>query len=65
MAAKKAIKKYEITVKGNENFCGIGAGGTQFANGKAIIPECSLVNWFREHQGYEVKEVIEPDQPKE
>lgn len=65
MAAKKAIKKYEITVKGNANFCGIGAGGTQFAYGKAIIPEGTLVNWFREHQGYEVKEVTEPDQPKE
>lgn len=63
--AKKSIKMYEISVPGNPNFCGVGAGGVQFAHGKAIIPECSLVNWFREHKGYEVKEVAEPDQPKE
>jgi len=64
MAGKKANKTYEVTVAANPNFCGIGAGGVHFANGKAVVPECSLVNWFREHDGYEVTEIAE-QQPKE
>ena len=62
--AKKAAKSYEIIVSGNPNYCGVGAGGVQFAHGKAVIPECSLVNWFKEHQGYEVKEIPESENPE-
>lgn len=50
-------KKYIIKVETNPSFCGIDAGGVQFANGQAIIDECPLVEWFREHEGYSVKEV--------
>ena len=57
MAAK--IKMYKITVKANPKFVGIGAGGVQFANGSAVIPEGRMVSWFREHVGYEVTEVKE------
>lgn len=39
MAAKKAkaVTGYEIKVVGNTEFCGVGAGGVQFAYGKAQI----------------------------
>lgn len=60
--AKKTTKKvhgYEITIPGNPNFCGVDAGGVQFAYGKAQIDECRMVEWFKEHEGYEVKEIEE------
>lgn len=53
----KATKKYIIKVKNNENFVGMGAGGVQFANGKAEITSERMVAWFKEHDGYEVIEV--------
>lgn len=60
MARKAQIeKRYIVTVKNNPNFCGIGAGGTQFAQGKATITSERLANWFKEHRGYEVEEVKE------
>lgn len=64
MAAKavenKAVeKKYKIKVVSNPEFCGIDAGGVQFANGEAVIGEGTIVNWFKEHEGYEVTEVAE------
>lgn len=49
-------KKYIIKVENNPAYCGIGAGGVQFANGQAVINECPLVNWFKEHAGYVVEE---------
>ena len=57
MAAKKKNIKFQIKVTNNPMYCGIGAGGVQFANGKAIIGAGSLVNWFKEHKGYEVTEI--------
>ena len=59
MAAKAAetkVKTYIVTVKNNPNFVGIGAGGVQFANGKAEGVSERMAAWFREHPGYEVKE---------
>lgn len=53
-------KKYIIQVESNPAYCGIGAGGVQFANGKAEIEECQLVNWYKEHEGYLVKEAEKP-----
>ena len=50
-------KQYKIEVTDNKTYCGIGAGGVQFANGSAVIGESSLVNWFKEHKGYTVTEV--------
>lgn len=54
-ASKKAVKSYTVKVKGNPTYCGIGAGGVQFANGQAVITSDRMAAWFREHDGYEVK----------
>lgn len=62
MAVKKEenkTKSYVVTVKNNPQFCGIGAGGVQFANGKAENVSERMAEWFREHDGYEVKEMAE------
>lgn len=59
MAATVSAKKpktYTVTVKNNPNFVGIGAGGVQFANGKAEGVNERMAAWFREHPGYEVTE---------
>ena len=56
MAKAEAVKTYIVTVTGNPNYCGEGAGGAQFANGKARITSAHLARWFREHAGYEVAE---------
>ena len=53
------MAKYIIKVETNPTFCGIDAGCVQFANGQAIIEECPLLNWFREHEGYSVEAVAE------
>lgn len=58
MAAKKEKEKsFIVNVKNNAEFCGIGAGGVQFANGKAVTKSARMAEWFREHDGYEVEEV--------
>lgn len=55
-AKKNEEKKYLVKVSGNPMYCGIGAGGVQFANGQAVICEGTMVAWFMEHDGYEVSE---------
>lgn len=60
----KKTKQYTVTIENSTNFCGIGAGGVQFAYGKAVIPEGRMCEWFKEHKGYSVEEVKE-DNPKE
>lgn len=45
---------YIVKVKSNPAFCGIGAGGVQFANGEAHVTSERMAEWFREHNGYEV-----------
>ena len=65
MAAKKTKKVtgYEIKVVTNPGFYGIDAGGVQFSYGKAQITEGRMVEWFREHEGYEVTEItVEEDE---
>lgn len=48
-------KKYwTVKVENNPGFCGIGAGGVQFANGRAEITSGRMAEWFREHEGYKV-----------
>ena len=54
---KKEDKMYKITVKSNPKYCGIDAGGVQFAHGEAIIPDGRMVEWFKEHEGYHVAEI--------
>lgn len=58
MAGRKA-KTYIVTVEGNSSYCGEGAGGAQFAQGKATITSERLARWFKEHKGYKVEEVKE------
>ena len=58
----KANKTYIVTVKNNPTFCGVGAGGAQFAQGKASVTSERLANWFKEHDGYTVEEVKTPDE---
>lgn len=54
---QKKEKKFIVNVTKNPTFCGIDAGGVQFANGEAVIKEGPLVNWFKEHDGYAVTEI--------
>lgn len=37
------------------NYCGIGAGGVQFAYGKAEVCAGTVLEWYKEH-GYKVTE---------
>jgi len=59
MAAKteQKPKGYRIKVLTNPNYVGVGAGGVQFAYGEAVVAEGTIVNWYREHEGYEVTEL--------
>lgn len=36
-----------------KDYCGIGAGGVQFAYGKAEINEGWVLDWYKEH-GYKI-----------
>lgn len=49
-------KTYVVEVTENADYCGIGAGGVQFANGKAEITSERMATWFTEHAGYTVSE---------
>lgn len=53
--AAKAPAQY-IVKSPVQNFVGIGAGGVQFAYGKAVINEGWVLEWYREH-GYEISEI--------
>ncbi len=56
-AASKAVsRKWVVKVTANPSFCGVGAGGVQFANGEAVTESGRMAQWFREHNGYEVSE---------
>jgi argonaute-like protein implicated in RNA metabolism and viral defense len=52
---KKSAEKWIITLTKNKNFCGIGAGSVHFAHGRAETSSKVLADWFKEHDGYEVK----------
>ena len=51
-----AVKKWVVKIITNPSFCGVGAGGVQFANGEAVTENGRMAQWFREHNGYEVSE---------
>lgn len=55
-SAGKRTKAWLVKVRNNPGFCGIGAGGVQFANGQAMIESERMASWFREHNGYSVTE---------
>lgn len=52
-------KTYIITVDGNPQYCGVGAGGAQFAHGQATITDDRMASWFQEHEGYTVTDVTD------
>lgn len=54
MADKKENKVFIVETP-VENYCGIGAGGVQFAYGKAEVYEGWVLDWYRE-KGYKVTE---------
>ncbi len=56
---EKIVKEesWQIKIKNNPDFCGVGAGGVQFANGRAVIHSERMAQWFMEHDGYEVTEM--------
>lgn len=58
------MKEYIVTVETNPEFCGEGAGGAQFAHGKARITDKWLAEWFRSHEGYTVEEVAAEETKK-
>lgn len=55
-------KMYKVKVTTNVDFCGVDAGGVQFAHGEATLESGRMVEWFREHDGYEVTEITETPQ---
>ena len=59
MAARKKTEnstaKVFIVEAPVKDFCGVGAAGIHFANGKAEVREGWVLDWFREH-GYKVTE---------
>ena len=50
------VKKWLVVVDDASEYCGIGAGGVQFANGQAVIESERMAAWFEEHDGYTVTE---------
>lgn len=54
-------KKFRVKVASNPDYCGVGAGDVQFANGEAVISDGIMVNWFKEHKGYKVTEIKSED----
>lgn len=51
------MAEYIVKVKSNQEYCGEGAGGAQFAHGEARVSDTWLAEWFRSHEGYEVENV--------
>lgn len=49
------MAKYIVTIDNNPNFCGKGAGGVQFANGRAETESDRMAKWFKTHPGYTVE----------
>ncbi len=59
-ASGNKVVGYEIKVIHNPNYVGVGAGGVQFAYGTAkVSADSTIVHWYREHDGYEVAEIVE------
>ena len=57
MAAAKKIEENRVKIYIVEtpvpNYVGIGAGGIQFAYGKAEVPQGRVLDWYKEH-GYKI-----------
>ena len=55
-AEEVKTKSWLIKINSSHSYCGIGAGGVQFANGQAVIESERMASWFSEHDGYTVTE---------
>lgn len=55
-STEKKDKTFTVKVLNNPDYCGIGAGGVQFAHGEAVILSERMAGWFKEHAGYKVTE---------
>lgn len=55
-------KQYKVTSP-IANYCGVGAGGVQFAYGEATVNEGWVCNWYKD-KGYKVEEIKEKTAPK-
>lgn len=55
-AESKKTGSWLVKVSNNPDYCGIGAGGIQFAYGQAVVKSERMARWFKEHPGYEVTE---------
>lgn len=64
--AKAKENKTYIVETPVKNYCGVGAGGVQFAYGKAEVNEGWVLDWYRE-RGYKVteKEAAQDETPAE
>ena len=55
MAKKEAKAVRQFVVKTNDpKYCGVGAGGVQFAYGQAVVNEGWVLDWYRK-KGYKVE----------
>lgn len=54
-------KSWLVKVNNDDQYCGIGAGGVQFAYGQAVVKSERMAKWFREHDGYTVTEIDSED----
>lgn len=64
MAAKKTENKpktYVVYTK-DPAYCGVGAGGVQFAYGRAEINDGWVLDWYRE-RGYKMELKTETEEP--
>lgn len=52
-----SANEWLVEVVTNPDFCGIDAGGVQFAHGKAKVYDAWLAQWFETHEGYKVTPV--------
>lgn len=55
-AADNKERAWIVKVENNPEYCGVGAGGTQFARGEATVKSERMALWFKEHKGYTVTE---------
>ena len=51
--AEKKVKQFVVKTK-DPKYCGVGAGGVQFAYGQAVVNEGWVLDWYRK-KGYKVE----------
>lgn len=54
-----AEKTYLVRTTNIPHYTGVDAGSVSFADGKAVVTDRRMAEWFREHDGYSVAEATE------